>query len=66
MDARPYKVNIPQETLDDLRERLNHTRFPDEVEDADWDYGTGPQYMQELVAYWRDGFDWRRQEEQLN
>jgi pimeloyl-ACP methyl ester carboxylesterase len=66
MDARPYKVNIPQETLDDLRERLDHTRFPDEVEDADWDYGTGPQYMQELVAYWRDGFDWRRQEEQLN
>jgi len=51
MDARPYKVNIPQETLDDLRERLDHTRFPDEVEDADWDYGTRPQYMQELVAY---------------
>jgi pimeloyl-ACP methyl ester carboxylesterase len=66
MDARPFKVNIPQETLEDLRERLDHTRFLDEVEGADWNYGTNLQYMQDLVDYWRDGFDWRRQEEQLN
>jgi hypothetical protein len=66
MDARPYKVNIPQETLDDLRARLDHTRWPDEVEGADWDYGTSLRYVRELVDYWRGGFDWRRQEEQLN
>ncbi len=40
MSIQSFKVNIPQATLDDLRERLARTRWPDAVEGAGWDYGT--------------------------
>ena len=66
MSAQPFDVSVPQETLDDLRERLGRTRFPDEVEGAGWDYGANLAYLRELVEYWRDGFDWRAQEAELN
>jgi hypothetical protein len=35
----PFQIAVPQASLDDLRERLKRTRWPDEVEDAGWDYG---------------------------
>ena len=42
------------------------TRWPDQVEDAGWDYGAELGFVQELVAYWADGFDWRAREQVLN
>jgi pimeloyl-ACP methyl ester carboxylesterase len=66
MGIQPFQVNIPQATLDDLRERLARTRWPDEVEGAGWDYGTNLQYMKEFVDYWQHKFDWRKQEAKLN
>ena len=45
---------------------IARTRWPDEVDDAGWDYGTPLGYLQELVEYWADGFDWRRREQLLN
>lgn len=63
---RPFRVEIPQSDLDDLRERLARTRWTDEVEGAGWDYGTNLGYLKELVDYWQNGFDWREQEEKLN
>lgn len=66
MSIQPFQVNIPQATLDDLRQRLTHTRWPDEVEGAEWDYGTNLAYMKELVDYWQHKFDWRSQEAKLN
>lgn len=66
MSVQPFYVSVPQETLDDLRERLARTRFPDEVEGAGWDYGANRAYLKELADYWRDGFDWRAQEEVIN
>jgi len=65
-DARPYRIDVAQATLDDLRTRLAHVRWPDEIMGADWDYGTNPGYLRELVAYWHDRFDWRAQEAALN
>jgi microsomal epoxide hydrolase len=53
---------VAQEKLDDLQTRLAQTRWPDEVEGAGWDYGTGRAYLQELVTYWREKFDRRAQE----
>ena len=50
MNIQPFKVNIPQATLDDLHERLARTRWPDEVEEAGWDYGTNLTYLKSLVA----------------
>ena len=66
MDVRPFEVRVTDEILDDLRERLCHTRWPDEVDGAGWDYGTNLAYMRELVGHWESGFDWREQEERLN
>ena len=66
MDVKPFQVRITEEVLDDLRERLTRTRWPDEVAGADWDYGTNLAYMPELVEYWQCGFDWREQEESIN
>jgi pimeloyl-ACP methyl ester carboxylesterase len=66
MEARPFVIDVPQATLDDLRERLQRTRWPDEVEDAGWDYGTSLAYLQDVVEYWRTRFDWRREERAMN
>jgi pimeloyl-ACP methyl ester carboxylesterase len=66
MDVRPYTVAVPEEVLEDLRQRLARTRWPDEVEGAGWDYGANLAYMQELVEYWRTRFDWRAQERAIN
>jgi len=66
MALEPFTVNIPQQLLDDLRDRLGRTRWPDEVRGAGWDYGANLVYMKELIGYWRDGFDWRAQERAMN
>ena len=66
MDVRPFAVDVPQAVLHDLRARLERTRWPDEVAGAGWDYGSNLSYMEELVGYWRTGFDWRGQEKAIN
>jgi microsomal epoxide hydrolase len=66
LNIRPFRVEVPQDDLDDLRERLARTRWADEVEGAGWDYGTSLGYLRELTDYWREGFDWRAQEEAIN
>jgi pimeloyl-ACP methyl ester carboxylesterase len=66
MSIQPFKINIPQATLDDLHERLARTRWPDEVEGAGWDYGTNIGYLKSLVDYWQHEFDWHKQEAKLN
>ncbi len=66
MSKQPFTVHIPQATIDDLRERLKHSRWPDEVADAGWDYGANLAYLKELADYWQNQFDWRVQEQKLN
>ena len=66
MEVHSFIINIPEHVLDDLRERLSHARLPDEVEGAGWDYGTNLGYMQEVVDYWQNRFDWRAAEAELN
>jgi pimeloyl-ACP methyl ester carboxylesterase len=65
-DIRPFRIEIPDAVLDDLRERLARTRYPDQLEGAEWSYGTELSYLKELIEYWRDKFDWRAQEARLN
>jgi len=64
--VRPFRLDVPENVLDDLRERLRRTRWPAEAPGAAWQYGTDLSYMKELVAYWLDGYDWRAQEARLN
>ena len=63
---RPFRVEIPQAELDDLRERLDRTRWPAEGPGEGWSRGVPVGYLRELAGYWRDGFDWRAQEARLN
>ncbi len=62
----PFKLHVPDADIADLRERLARTRFPDAAPGEPWAYGASVDYMRDLVAYWRDGFDWRAQEARLN
>lgn len=66
MAVQPFEIRVPQAALDDLRERLARTRWTDMVADAGWAYGTDLAYLRTLVEYWRDGFDWRAQEQSIN
>ena len=66
MDIRPFKVDVPEATLEDLRERLARTRWPDEIAGSGWDYGSNLDYVKELVEYWRTRFDWKAQEQAIN
>lgn len=66
VEPRPFTVAVPNATLDDLRERLARVRWPDEPPDAGWAYGTDLAYMEDLVRYWRERYDWRAAEARLN
>src|SRR6266849_3730109 len=66
MDTVAYHIQVADETLRNLRERLKHTRWPDEVQGAGWEYGANLAYMKDLVEYWRTDFDWRAQEQKIN
>ena len=62
----PFTIRVEDAVLADLKDRLARTRFPDEIPDTGWEYGTNLAYLKELVAYWKDHFDWRAQERRLN
>jgi pimeloyl-ACP methyl ester carboxylesterase len=62
----PFRLQVPDSALADLRERLARTRFPDEPPLAPWSTGTSLSYLKDLVHYWANEFDWKRQEAQLN
>jgi len=62
----PFSIQIEEEILSDLRERILRTRWPDQAPGAAWDQGTDLNYLKQLLAYWADGFDWRAQERELN
>ena len=61
-----FEIRIDDEVLDDLKQRLARTRWPDQIEGSGWGYGTDAAYLKELCEYWREKFDWRTQEAQLN
>lgn len=63
---RPFRIDIPEAALDDLRRRLAATRWADASPVDDWSRGVPPGYLKQLAAYWERGFDWRAQEARLN
>jgi pimeloyl-ACP methyl ester carboxylesterase len=65
-EIRPFRIAVPQADLDDLRERLARTRWPDELPGVGWSRGVPLAYLQELAEYWRTGYDWRSWEARLN
>ena len=65
MTMEAFDIRIPDDRLDDLRQRLALTRWPDEI-GSDWQYGTDRTWLRSLVEYWLHEFDWRAQEARLN
>ena len=74
-EIEEFRISIPQADLDDLADRLARTRWPSALPGATWDRGAPGAgwergvpvgYLRELAEYWRDGFDWRAREDELN
>jgi epoxide hydrolase len=61
-----FRIDVPDDVLDDLHQRLARTRFPDQIDGTGWEYGTPIPYLQELVGYWLAEYDWRATEARLN
>ncbi|KAF9476545.1 alpha/beta-hydrolase [Pholiota conissans] len=66
MAEQPFKITISDDAISNLREKLALTVFPDELNEAGWDYGVPLSDMRRLIARWKDGYDWRTHEAQLN
>jgi len=65
-DVLPFTLEVPQRELDDLRERLARTRWPERETVGDWSQGIPLAYVQDLCGYWTEAYDWRRAEAALN
>lgn len=63
---QPFLLHVPGEQIADLRRRLAHARWPDQAPGDPWATGTDLTWLQGLVAYWGESFDWRAQEARLN
>ena len=64
--ASKFEISIPDSELSLLKQKLELMRLPDELDDAGWDYGVPLADIKRLVARWKDGYDWRNHEKQLN
>ena len=62
----PFRIHVTDEVLDDLRARLRHTRWPDQVPGIGWGQGVELDWLRRLVSYWANEFDWRAWEHKLN
>jgi hypothetical protein len=62
----PFKIQVPDSVLRDLKQRLSRTRFADEPAGTDWNYGTNLAYLRTIVDYWREKYNWQAQEKRLN
>src|SRR5256886_5685054 len=65
-EITPFRIDIPQADLDDLRDRLAATRWPAEVPGVGWSRGVPLDYLKELTGHWRTAYDWRKHEAALN
>jgi microsomal epoxide hydrolase len=66
IELTPTPIRVGDDILADLQRRLEATRWPDDAGNDDWYYGVSRGYLEELVAYWRAGYDWRRAEAEIN
>ena len=65
-DIEPFEFYVSDDELEDLRRRLASPRWPADPPGEPWAYGTDRAYLQELMSYWRDRYDWRKHETELN
>jgi hypothetical protein len=66
MQSVPFTIDVPDAALSDLKLRLSLTKWPDEIGEGSWEYGTPLALVKTIVEHWRDRFDWRKAEHSLN
>ena len=64
--CQPFKIDIPDDTLEAVRAKVAVYPWHEMPDDGGWGYGTNLDYMKELADYWVNEFDWRKQEAALN
>lgn len=65
-EIRPFRIEVPDGILEDLRDRLARTRWPDELPGGGWHRGVPVAYLRDLAEHWRTTYDWRAHEAALN
>src|SRR5262249_53366267 len=63
---RPFRIDIPQSTVNRILRRVKDARLPDRLDSSDWRYGANWDYMKALADYWVAKYDWRKAEAGLN
>lgn len=63
---QPFRIEVEQSVIDDLKQRLAQARWPYEPQDTGWEQGTNGAYLRGLVDYWQHSYDWHQQEAELN
>lgn len=66
MEPQTYTIDVPAERIDQLKERLAISSFPDELDEAQWDYGAPLKDIKRLADYWQNKYDWKAQEAKIN
>jgi Epoxide hydrolase N terminus len=64
-NPEPFSLPFSQAAVDDLRERIRRTRWPDQVSGSPWEYGFDRAFLQDICEYWASGFDWQARLEDL-
>ena len=66
LTLEPFRIDIPDATLADLHDRLERTRLPNQIDGMGWDQGTDRAVLEDLLRHWRDQYQWRKVEAELN
>jgi pimeloyl-ACP methyl ester carboxylesterase len=65
-DIVPFRANVSEASIADLHERLDNVRWPSQIAGASWEAGVPVDYLKRIATYWRQQFDWRKEEMRLN
>lgn len=65
-NIQPYTISVSDEDIAQLKAKLDATRFPDQLDGVEWHYGSPLADIKRLVERWKDGYDWRKHEAELN
>lgn len=61
MSAAKFEISVPDAAIEELQEKLKNCRLHKPLEGVGWDYGMNSEIMRDLVDYWANAFDWRKQ-----
>lgn len=65
-EIKPYTISVPRAKIDRLQQKLAVVDLPDELDDANWDYGASLPEVKKLITYWQNDYNWRKHEAKLD